>query len=615
MSPRSLLVSLGLTVSAASIAVDSPPHDVGSRLVIQACRAGIDNANGKPNWPRDVVGEEFAPLELRDRMIGQRWRLQLADGRRMTVERIAPQNSLRGVQGELTDTLGRPEYYFAVDRRCALQRARTLVYDEHGHAVELLHLNPARGSVQLREPLNPPLPAGDHRTGVRVALVDSGVNYLLSEIRSGLARDKQGGLIGYDYWDLDDRPFDVHTPRSDFLVQRHGTRTASLLLKEAPQAQLAPYRYPRPAMERMADLIEHAARHEVRIVAIPMGSNHADEWRGFQRAAAARPEILFITSAGNNGRDIDRYPVFPAALKLDNQITVTSSDDYGHPANGVNWGAETVDLLIPAERQRVIDFNGEPTKASGSSYAVARVAALAARLLSRTPASTAAELKTAILGLATDTGRGDFVKTGLIPDPLADTANIVRGDSVTLTERVPAADEITMELSLAALRGSGWDADVIASMVRFTAATLGQCGIVLTRARLQTLEASPYLLDFQIGTAKTLMAQIDLPSPIVVLVRDTNREIGFEGEAFGRTNSRTRPWLRDTIWLIADTRSPGAALAHELFHVLTDSGEHHPDADNLMYESTEAKQPVLSAQQCRRAIEIGVRNGLLRSGA
>ena len=82
--------------------------------------------------------------------------------------------------------------------------------------------------------------------------MDSGVNYLLPAIASRLARDADGAALGYDWWDMDPRPLDQDPSRSAFFPRRHGTRTASLLLEEAPLARLIPYRYPRADMSRMA---------------------------------------------------------------------------------------------------------------------------------------------------------------------------------------------------------------------------------------------------------------------------------------------------------------------------------------------------------------------------
>jgi hypothetical protein len=601
-----------LTASSLAAAAAAPlPEHMGEHITATVCRMPAENVARDLGLLPNVVTVVGEPLKVGERVIGQKWRLNLSAGRHMTLERIAPGKQLRGVQAELTDAQGRPEFFFALDRTCSLRLARALRYDENNYAIEIVHLDKSLRPSGTSEPVNPPVPPGVRNAGMRIALVDSGVNYLIPDINTALARDENGRLIGYDYWDMDDRPFDAHTARSAFLIQRHGTRTASLLMKEAPLARIVPYRYPRPSMGRMRDLIAHAAKYGVRIVAIPLGSNKSAEWQTFTQAAMAHPEILFIASAGNNGRNIDHQPVYPAVLDLENLITVTSADDYGHPAERVNWGPSAVDLLVPAERQTATDFDGSVRQVSGSSYAVSRIAALAGRLLSKNPALSTAELKTAIFGRALDARGREYVRVGYIPDPLADTVQIIHQQSATLIDLSPHSGGMTLDLNLAVLAESGWENNKITSMVQSAADILAQCDIKLVRATLHTLRVPPYLRDFHVSTAKTLIDHIDLPTPIIFLIRDTKMEIGFDGEAFGHANSATRPWLRNTVWLVADTEHAGIALTHELFHVLTDSGEHMSSEENLMHESTQTGNTQLTANQCRHAREIGLRHGLI----
>ena len=49
-----------------------------------------------------------------------------------------------------------------------------------------------------------------------LALVDTGVNYNLSMVQKNLAIDQDGQLIGYDFWDNDNRPFDKDPRRNAF---------------------------------------------------------------------------------------------------------------------------------------------------------------------------------------------------------------------------------------------------------------------------------------------------------------------------------------------------------------------------------------------------------------
>ena len=294
----------------------------------------------------------------------------------------------------------RPEMMAIADGRCRIVHGRRITYDGKGRADHLIFLSPALDDTGLREPLNPPVPAGDDPDGVTIALIDSGVSYGLPMFAGTLARDGAGQVLGYDYWDMDDRPYDVDTSRSPFFPGHHGTRVASVLIREAPGIRLIPYRYPRPDMSRMRDLVADADAKGAKVVAVPMGSNKSDDWEAFAAAVRARPHMLFVISAGNNGRNIDERPVYPAALRLDNAIVVTSGHRDGRLARGSNWGPRSVDLMVTAEDLEVIDHRGATTLASGSSYAVPRVTALAARLLDKNPNWAGPELKRAIIARA-----------------------------------------------------------------------------------------------------------------------------------------------------------------------------------------------------------------------
>ncbi len=319
---------------------------------------------------------------------------------------------------------------------CAQVLARAIDHDATGRAQSIRDLDDtlhATGSLQV---LDPPVPVANDPGGVRVGHIDSGVNYLLPVIGLRLARRADGGALGWDYWDDDPRPFDLNPAGSPFFPLHHGTAVASVLLAEAPRASLIAYRYPRPDMTRMAALVEAAANAGAVVVMVPMGSAKRDDWQAFEDAARRHPNVLFVVSAGNDGRDIDLQPVYPAALNLDNMVVVTSADDFGRLAPGSNWGAESVDLMVPGEAVAVIDHRGATGKASGSSFAVPRLAALAARMKARHPDWHAAELIEALKARAAPPmmrgvaggGGGDrggnrggaVVKFGWIANPLDD---------------------------------------------------------------------------------------------------------------------------------------------------------------------------------------------------
>ncbi|PIW31108.1 MAG: hypothetical protein COW30_00485 [Rhodospirillales bacterium CG15_BIG_FIL_POST_REV_8_21_14_020_66_15] len=359
-------------------------------------------------------------------------RVLVPGGDEWVVNRLAPGGRLRRIslewhapaRGDGPDAPPRPVVAVNAAGDCRANEGRRLVYADDGTAETLEILSGDLSTVVLTEPLNPPVPAGSETPAgaVRVAVVDTGVNYTLPVVRNRLARDGAGRLLGYDFWDMDARPFDVDAARSPFFPLHHGTAVTSIILREAPKAVILPFRYPRPDMARFKDLVAQADAGGAVIVNMAMGSNKQEDWRAFAEAARARPHMLFIVSAGNDGRDLDREPVYPAGLGLDNILSVTSADADGRLARGSNWGATRVDVMVPGEQVPVTDHRGAAGKASGSSFAVPRVTALAARLLAKHPGWRAPELKEAIVKRARPPfGRGaPLLRHGWIPDPTDD---------------------------------------------------------------------------------------------------------------------------------------------------------------------------------------------------
>ena len=421
-----------LAIAVPALAADDSAEGM-ARSVLQSapaalCPAGILDPSSLGEGLAGALSG-FVLADVEDRGRGNTWarreiRLENAEtDQALLISASGSPAALRRVTFEVHRlTTERPIMMALAGGDCSVRHGRAIRYADDGMAEELVHFDGDLESVQTVEPLNPPLPAGRDPGGVTVAHIDSGVNYLLPEIAERLARDSEGNALGRDLWENDARPFDGDQGRSPFFPIRHGTPVASLLVKEAPEIRLVPIRFPRPDMTRMAEAVETATAAGTRVVAMPMGSRRQEDWMAFAEAATAHPEMLFIVSAGNDGRDIDSTPLYPASLPLENMIVVTSADGFGRLAPGSNWGAASVDLMVPAENLEVIDYRGARGTASGSSYAVPRVAALAARLLQANPALTTSELMQAIFARAVlPLERGaPRLAVGWIPNPTDD---------------------------------------------------------------------------------------------------------------------------------------------------------------------------------------------------
>lgn len=416
MVGRALALALMLAFSSAAEAAGADPVAVMRSAITLACEAkGRGDARRIGRRLSGVKPVDALPADTR-LTNGWRWIFPLEIGH-LSIDWLAPRGHLHHVRLQMDrDDQGTPSLYALLDHRCKIRAARRMAYDDAGRPIGIEHLDARLEPTGEVEPIDPPVPTAPDPGGEPVAVVDTGVNYLLPAIASRLARDEDGGLLGYDYWDLDRRPFDSNPHRSVFFPARHGTEVASLIAAEAPVARLLPFRYPRPDMQRFGDLIRDAASQGARVLNMSLVSFHRRDWAAFETAMAEHPEILFVVAAGNDGRDIDRRPVFPAALRFPNLIAVTTATADGRLAASANWGPASVDLMAPADPIEVTDFNGMPQMVSGSSYAAARVTSLATCLLAAYPQWPTDRIKQRLFGLAIDPAQDGVVGVGFIPE-------------------------------------------------------------------------------------------------------------------------------------------------------------------------------------------------------
>ena len=170
-------------------------------------------------------------------------------------------------------------------------------------------------------------------------------------------------------------------------------------------------------MCKFKELVEHIAKNSIRLVNLSMGSNKLKDWVCFKKVVSKFKDIIFVVSAGNNGFNIDETPIYPASLDLQNILTVTSSDQSGRLGRGSNFGQNSVDFILPAERLEVIDHRGVKAFTGGTSYAAPRLVALISRYIEKQPNCTNSEIYDFLKKRAVQKGK-KLTKYGWIPDPL-----------------------------------------------------------------------------------------------------------------------------------------------------------------------------------------------------
>lgn len=175
---------------------------------------------------------------------------------------------------------------------------------------------------------------------------------------------------------------------------------------------------------------------------------------------------------------------------------------------------------------------------------------------------------------------------------------------------LPEQPAHTLELRVVDL--DHWPEAATTAALGEAARILAQCGIRTGRVDLLRVQAPETHRHFDTPRSRELARALNLPRPVVFLAAGTRQVPAFDAEAIGRGNSRTRPELADTVWVARGARDLGIVIAHELAHVLMDSGAHDNTPGNLMAESTTTQNTRLTAAQCAQIGATGTRHGLLR---
>ncbi|HMN99742.1 MAG TPA: S8 family serine peptidase, partial [Miltoncostaeaceae bacterium] len=207
---------------------------------------------------------------------------------------------------------------------------------------------------------------------VTVAVVDGGIAYDNPDLASAVwtnpgetgggresngADDDGNGLIddwrGWDWRDGDNDPRDLG-------LFPHGTAVSGIIGARAddgygiagvaPLTRIMPLRVNSPSgSATISDVVAafgYAQRMGARVVNASFGGPTPSSAE--QAAIAAAPGVLFVTSAGNDGRDLDAgTPNYPCAFDLPNVICVAATDERDGLAGFSNHGARTVDLAAP----------------------------------------------------------------------------------------------------------------------------------------------------------------------------------------------------------------------------------------------------------------------------
>jgi subtilisin family serine protease len=264
-----------------------------------------------------------------------------------------------------------------------------------------------------------------------IAVIDTGVNYdhpdLTDNIwinpaeafgQAGVDDDGNGyvdDIHGRDFADSDNDPSDI---------SGHGTHVAGIIGARTdnamdvagvcPNVKIMVLKVEADAggdMEsiHIIEAIDYATFHGATILNCSFGgTDYQDAENLALKHFAESNDGLIICSAGNAGKDIDKWPLYPASYDLPEIISVAASRQ-DSPGNYVladfsNHGQTSVDLMAPGDNIVSLrpvspepDLSSPTRYMTGTSMATAFVSGAAGLLRSHAPQITADEIKTILL--------------------------------------------------------------------------------------------------------------------------------------------------------------------------------------------------------------------------
>jgi thermitase len=145
----------------------------------------------------------------------------------------------------------------------------------------------------------------------------------------------------------------------------------------------------------------YAVRYGARVINASYGSSTPTEVERDAIAYAAEKGAVIVAAAGNDHKNDDKKPVYPAAYTDSNVISVAATDDRDKLASFSNYGKKSVDLAAPGESIASTYRGGEYVMMSGTSMAAPLVAAAAA-MLRKQASPSISRMRTLLLNYADD---------------------------------------------------------------------------------------------------------------------------------------------------------------------------------------------------------------------
>ncbi len=271
------------------------------------------------------------------------------------------------------------------------------------------------------------------KSSVLVAVLDTGIAYYHPDLAANLwinpgeicgdGLDNDGNGIIDDCYGANFGGFTLGDPWDDDTADSHGTHVSGIIgavgnnelgitgVNWAARIMAVKFLHGPEGMGELADAlrgVEYALANGAKIINM---SFEVDEDSQSLRDAARAVEnagALMISAAGNTGKNLDIYRVYPASIKSSNNIAVAASSFTDGLPYYSDYGRHTVDIAAPGGSTTgsanailsTVWLNSGTTlyrTTAGTSMAVPHVTGAAALLWNIYPSLTAVQVKARIL--------------------------------------------------------------------------------------------------------------------------------------------------------------------------------------------------------------------------
>lgn len=229
---------------------------------------------------------------------------------------------------------------------------------------------------------------------VKIAVVDSGIDYNHPDIGPNLVRGTDGSLVGWDYIWSCGLPFDR---------DGHGTFVAAIAAAVGdngigtsgvcPHCGIIPLRFLDAEglgdTEDAISAIYRAIKSRAAVINLSFAGEGYDEDLKKAILAADAANIVVVVAAGNDHENVDYSSTYPAKFALPNMLTVSALGLEGDLISRSNWGKHSVNIAAPGDEIWSLWLKGEYDKGDGTSLAAPVVAGVVGLIRSANPALNA----------------------------------------------------------------------------------------------------------------------------------------------------------------------------------------------------------------------------------